>query len=205
LKGGESLTETIPFPALLPGKATVTGIVWGKVRLDPLTIEIKGAGKEPILRFETDHGSMTARLLPRLAPNTCANLAVLAHKDFYRGIRFHRIIEGFMIQGGCPQGTGTGGPGFSLPAEFNAEKHDKGVLSMARSSDEDSAGSQFFVVHGPAPFLDNKYTVFGELTSGLDTLDKLATVPVKQRGNEKSAPVDPPVIKELTFTAGAAE
>src|SRR5271170_7227272 len=107
-------------------------------------------------RIKTKHGDMVVRFFPDVAPGHVKNFCDLAEKGFYNGIIFHRTIEGFMIQGGCPQGTGTGNPGYKIKAEFNKKLHKKGILSMARSSDPDSAGSQFFVVHGAhAQSLDN--------------------------------------------------
>ena len=129
-------------------------------------------------RIKTRHGDMVVKFFPDVAPGHVKNFCDLATKGFYNGVIFHRVMKDFMIQGGCPQGTGTGGPGYKIKAEFNNKKHLKGVLSMARTSDPNSAGSQFFVVHGKhADFLDNQYTVFGELVSGHDVLDKIATAP----------------------------
>ena len=101
----------------------------------------------------------------------------LAKEGFYNGVIFHRVIPGFMIQGGDPTGTGGGGPGYELKAEFNDTKHTRGVLSMARTSEPDSAGSQFFIMHGDTPALDNKYTAFGKVIEGMETVDKIATAP----------------------------
>ena len=113
------------------------------------------------LELKTNHGSILLDLLPDVAPGHCANLLALAKIGFYDGLGFHRIIGGFMIQGGCPQGTGTGGPGYNIDAEFNDTPHVDGVLSMARSSDPNSAGSQFFICLGTQSFLDGQYTAFG--------------------------------------------
>jgi peptidyl-prolyl cis-trans isomerase B (cyclophilin B) len=130
-------------------------------------------------RIKTVYGDMVARFFPDVAPKTVKNFCDLAQKGFYNGLIFHRVIRGFMIQGGDPEGTGNGGPGYTIKAEFSNRPHVRGTLSMARSSDPDSAGSQFFIVHGAhADHLDGKYTVFGELVSGLDVLDKIATAPV---------------------------
>ncbi|MBI5432167.1 MAG: peptidylprolyl isomerase [Planctomycetes bacterium] len=141
--------------------------------------------------IETGLGSMTLEFFPDKAPGHVENFVKLAEKGFYDGTVFHRTIPGFMIQGGCPQGTGTGGPGYQIKAEFNDTRHVKGVLSMARSSDPNSAGSQFFICHGDAGFLDKQYTAFGRLTAGTDVLDKIATAPAIDQRGEKSKPVNP--------------
>ncbi|MDD6102829.1 MAG: peptidylprolyl isomerase [Clostridiales bacterium] len=138
----------------------------------------------PIVTFEiADFGTIKAELYPEIAPNTVNNFISLIKKGFYDGLTFHRIIEGFMIQGGDPNGTGMGGPGYSIPGEFiyngfnNTLNHTKGVLSMARSMMPDSAGSQFFIMHMDAPHLDGQYAAFGKVTEGLDVVDKVATTP----------------------------
>ena len=123
---------------------------------------------------------MKAELYPEIAPNTVNNFISLVKKGFYDGLIFHRVISGFMIQGGCPEGTGTGGPGYSIKGEFaqngfpNDLKHEPGVLSMARSMSPDSAGSQFFIMHKKAPHLDGAYAAFGKVTEGMDIVDKIA-------------------------------
>jgi peptidyl-prolyl cis-trans isomerase B (cyclophilin B) len=135
--------------------------------------------------MSTSKGDMIIRFRPDHAPEHVRNFAKLAQDGFYDGLAFHRIIRNFMIQGGCPHtrdgatGTpGTGGPGHTIDAEFNELEHRRGALSMARSSDPNSAGSQFFIVHGQASHLDGKYSAFGFLESGFDTLDRIAGVPV---------------------------
>lgn len=121
-----------------------------------------------------------AELYPEIAPNTVNNFISLVKKGFYDGLIFHRVIRGFMIQGGCPQGTGTGGPGYSIKGEFsengfsNDLKHTPGVLSMARAMMPDSAGSQFFIMHKASPHLDGSYAAFGKVTEGLDVVDRIA-------------------------------
>jgi len=147
----------------------------------------------PQVIIHTTMGDMTFEFWPDVAPKTVANFLKLSREGFYNGTAFHRIIKGFMIQGGCPkskQGAsgqpGTGGPGYQIKAEFNNRSHKKGVLSMARSQDVDSAGSQFFICHGDASFLNNKYTAFGTLTKGEDVLDKIASIPCT--GPENSSP-----------------
>lgn len=125
--------------------------------------------------------TMSAELYPEIAPKTVENFVKLVNEKFYDGLIFHRIIPGFMIQGGDPQGTGMGGPGYSIVGEFSSNgfpndlKHTRGVLSMARAMDPNSAGSQFFIMHQDAPHLDGQYAAFGKLTDGFDTLDKIAS------------------------------
>lgn len=138
--------------------------------------------QNPIVTITMNTGDvMKAELYPETAPNTVNNFISLIKKGFYDGIGFHRIIAGFMIQGGDPDGNGMGGPGYSIKGEFTSNgfkndlKHSKGVLSMARTQIPDSAGSQFFIMHADAPHLDGEYAAFGKLTEGFDVLDKIAT------------------------------
>ena len=140
--------------------------------------------QNPVVTITMNDGAvMKAELYPEIAPNTVNNFVKLASSGFYNGIIFHRVIEGFMIQGGDPTGTGMGGPGYSIRGEFSANgfkndlKHTRGVLSMARSARPDSAGSQFFIMHDDAPHLNGQYAAFGKLTEGYDVLDKIASVP----------------------------
>ena len=135
----------------------------------------------PIVTIEMENGSViTTELYPEIAPNTVNNFISLINKGFYDGIIFHRVIPGFMIQGGDPTGTGMGGPGYSIKGEFayngfkNDLKHTAGVLSMARSMMPDSAGSQFFIMHEDAPHLDGQYAAFGKVLSGMEEVDKIA-------------------------------
>ncbi len=137
----------------------------------------------PIVTFEMENGDiMKAELYPEIAPNTVNNFISLINKGFYNGLIFHRVIEGFMIQGGDPEGTGMGGPGYGIKGEFgqngfsNDLKHSAGVLSMARSMMPDSAGSQFFIMHKNAPHLDGAYAAFGKITEGMDVVNKIAAV-----------------------------
>jgi len=123
--------------------------------------------------METEEGSIKIELYPDVAPNTVANFKALTASGFYDGLGFHRVIPGFMAQGGCPRGDGTGGPGYKVKAEFNKIKHERGILSMARSSDPDSAGSQFFICYAAHPHLDQQYTVFGKVTEGMDVVDNI--------------------------------
>ena len=152
-----------------------------------VTIEMEGGG---ILRGE---------LYPETAPNTVKNFISLANEGYYDGLTFHRVIPGFMIQGGCPLGTGTGGPGYGIPGEFgkngfaNPLKHERGVLSMARSSRPDSAGSQFFIMVADAPFLDGEYASFGKITEGLEVADAV----VAQERDRMDKPLVPQVMKSI--------
>lgn len=130
-----------------------------------------------------DNGKkMEIELYPEIAPETCANFEKLVRSGFYNGLTFHRVIKGFMIQGGCPKGNGMGGPGWTIKGEFAANghkndlKHTKGVISMARTMDPNSAGSQFFIMHEAAPYLDGQYAAFGKVVSGLDVVDEIANV-----------------------------
>ena len=138
-------------------------------------------------------GKMTLELYPETAPITVANFTKLAKSGFYDGLIFHRVIEGFMIQGGDPTGTGMGGPGWEIKGEFSSNgvknplKHTRGVISMARSSRPDSAGSQFFIMHKNAPHLDGSYAAFGKMTDGFETLDKIATTPTDYSDRPRTA------------------
>jgi cyclophilin family peptidyl-prolyl cis-trans isomerase len=110
---------------------------------------------------------------PQDAPKTVANFVTLAKKGFYNGLTFHRVVPDFVVQGGCPKGDGTGGPGHTVPAEFSARKHVRGTVAMARSQHPDSAGSQFYITYGATPHLDRNYTVFGQVTSGMEHVDRI--------------------------------
>lgn len=136
----------------------------------------------PIVTITMENGDVIkAELYPDIAPNTVNNFISLVKKGFYNGLNFHRIINGFMIQGGCPEGTGMGGPNYSIKGEFsqngfkNDLKHTEGVLSMARSMRPDSAGSQFFIMHKAAPHLDGAYAAFGKVIEGMDVVNKIVT------------------------------
>ena len=137
------------------------------------------------VKIETNHGNISFNLLPELAPETVRSFVKLASDGFYDGTLFHRVIPGFMIQGGDPNTKdpnmksqwGMGGPGYTIKAEFNSRSHLRGIVSMARAMDPDSAGSQFFIMHKDSTFLDNEYTVFGEVTEGMDVVDKIAALP----------------------------
>ncbi len=144
-------------------------------------------------------GTIKLELYPEYAPITCQNFIDLVSKGFYNGLTFHRIIPGFMIQGGDPKGTGSGGPGYSIKGEFasngvnNPLKHERGVISMARTMDPDSAGSQFFIMHEDAPHLDGQYAAFGKVVEGLDVVDEIANV----RTGFADRPLRPVIIEKM--------
>lgn len=146
-------------------------------------------------------GVMTLELYPEKAPITVANFVKLAKEGFYNGLIFHRVIAGFMIQGGDPTGTGMGGPGYQIKGEFSSNgvkndlKHSRGVISMARSAHPDSAGSQFFIMHQNAPHLDGAYAAFGKMTDGFDVLDRIANVST----NWSDKPLKPQRMKSVTI------
>jgi peptidyl-prolyl cis-trans isomerase B (cyclophilin B) len=141
------------------------------------------------LELDTSLGKIRLDMLPDLAPGHCANMLALAKIGYYDKGSFHRVIKGFMIQGGCPLGTGTGGPGYTIPAEFNATKHEPGVLSMARTSDPNSAGSQFFICLEKVPHLDRQYTAFGRTADpeSLEVVRKIGAVATGSQDRPKDA------------------
>ena len=157
--------------------------------------------QNPIVTITMANGDvMKAELYPEIAPNTVNNFISLVNKGYYNGLIFHRVIAGFMIQGGCPDGNGMGGPGYSIKGEFsqngfkNTLKHTEGVLSMARAMNPNSAGSQFFIMHENSPHLDGQYAAFGKLVEGLDVVDKIAQV-----GTDWSdRPMVPQIIDTMT-------
>ena len=118
-------------------------------------------------------GEIRLEFYPEDAPKTVENFVTLAKKGFYNGLNFHRVVPDFVVQGGCPKGNGTGGPGYQIKAEFNKQKHVRGTLAMARSQDPDSAGSQFYICYGTTPHLDGQYTVFGRVVSGMEHVDRI--------------------------------
>ncbi|HAW16503.1 MAG TPA: peptidylprolyl isomerase [Clostridiales bacterium] len=146
-----------------------------------------------------DGGVIKAELYPEIAPETVQNFIKLAGNGFYNGLTFHRVIPGFMIQGGCPDGTGMGGPGYTIKGEFasngfrNDLRHTRGVLSMARAMDPNSAGSQFFIMHENAPHLDGQYAAFGKVIEGMDVVDRIASV----RTDYNDKPLEPVVIEVM--------
>ena len=162
----------------------------------------------PVVTIEMENGDVIkAELYPEKAPNTVNNFISLVKKGYYDGLIFHRVIRGFMIQGGCPQGTGMGGPGYSIRGEFaqngfaNDLKHTEGVLSMARAMHPDSAGSQFFIMHKAAPHLDGAYAAFGKVTEGMDAVNRIAEV----RTDYSDRPMKEQKIKRMTVeTFGVA-
>ena len=155
----------------------------------------------PVVTITMENGDVIkAELYPEVAPNTVNNFISLVKKGYYDGLIFHRVIRGFMIQGGCPQGTGMGGPGYSIKGEFsqngvkNDLKHTEGVLSMARSMMPNSAGSQFFIMHKDAPHLDGAYAAFGKVTEGMNIVDKIAN----ERTDYSDRPLKEQKLKSMT-------
>lgn len=164
--------------------------------------------KNPVVTFEMENGDVfQAELYPEIAPNTVNNFISLVKKGFYNGVIFHRVIAGFMIQGGDPQGTGMGGPGYSIKGEFtqngfkNDLKHTPGVLSMARTMMPNSAGSQFFIMHETSPHLDGAYAGFGKVIEGMDVINKIAAV----RTNFSDKPLEPQRMKNVTVDTFGVE
>ena len=162
----------------------------------------------PVVTIIMENGDvMKAELYPEVAPNTVNNFISLVKKGYYDGLIFHRVIRGFMIQGGCPQGTGMGGPGYSIKGEFsqngfkNDLKHTEGVLSMARSMMPNSAGSQFFIMHKEAPHLDGAYAAFGKVTEGMDVVNKIA----EERTDYSDRPLKTQKIKSMTVDTFGVE
>ncbi|MFN2925426.1 peptidylprolyl isomerase [Lachnospiraceae bacterium YH-ros2228] len=157
--------------------------------------------QNPIVTITMENGDvMKAELYPEIAPNTVNNFISLVRKGFYDGTGFHRVIKGFMLQGGDPEGTGMGGPGYSIRGEFTSNgfqndlKHTAGVLSMARTMMPDSAGSQFFIMHKDAPHLDGEYAAFGKITEGMDVVNRIAEV----QTDWSDKPMEPQVMKSVT-------
>lgn len=148
-----------------------------------------------------DHADMIIELYSEIAPKTVANFLELVEKKFYDGLIFHRVIPGFMIQGGCPQGTGMGGPGYQIQGEFkmngfdNPLKHERGVISMARAQNPNSAGSQFFIMHQNSPHLDGQYAAFGKVVEGFETIDHIASV----KTGPSDRPLEPVIIESVTM------
>ncbi len=162
----------------------------------------------PMITITMENGDvMKAELYPDIAPNTVNNFIHLVQKGFYNGLIFHRVIPGFMIQGGCPNGNGMGGPGYSIKGEFsqngftNNLKHTPGVLSMARAMHPDSAGSQFFIMHKTSPHLDGAYAAFGKVTEGLEIVDRIASTPTDFR----DMPLEPQKIASITVETFGTE
>ena len=152
--------------------------------------------------IEMENGKkIKLELYPEIAPISCENFERLVKEGFYDGLTFHRVIPGFMIQGGCPKGNGTGGPGWNIKGEFRANgvqndlKHTRGVLSMARAQHPDSAGSQFFIMHGDASYLDGQYAAFGKVIEGIEVVDEIA----QQATNYADCPLAPQIMKKVTI------
>ena len=163
----------------------------------------------PIVTIQMEDGGLIkAELYPEIAPNTVNNFISLIQKGFYDGLIFHRVIEGFMLQGGDPDGNGTGGPGYQIPGEFTSNgfqndlKHTPGVLSMARAMDPDSAGSQFFIMHKTSPHLDGEYAAFGKVIEGMDVVDTIATT-LTESGTDR--PYEDQVMQSVTVETFGVE
>lgn len=157
--------------------------------------------QNPIVTIEMENGGIIkAELYPEIAPNTVNNFISLINHNFYDGLIFHRVIKGFMIQGGCPDGTGMGGPGYGIKGEFaqngviNQLKHTEGVLSMARAMHPDSAGSQFFIMHKDSPHLDGSYAAFGKVIEGMEVVNQIA----ETKTDYTDRPMEPQVMKKVT-------
>jgi peptidyl-prolyl cis-trans isomerase B (cyclophilin B) len=157
-----------------------------RAEVDAATTDLDFENKKYQVEFETNHGTIRLNLWPDVAPEHCRNIIGLTRIGFYDGVIAHRVIPGFVMQAGCPEGTGTGGPGYTIKAEFSDRPHEAGVLSMARTSDPDSAGSQFFICLDRVPHLDNQYTVFGK------TADEESLAVVARIGKVPTGPGDRP-------------
>lgn len=164
--------------------------------------------QNPVVTFTMENGDIIkAELYPEIAPNTVNNFISLINKGFYDGLIFHRVIRGFMIQGGDPEGSGMGGPNYSIKGEFsqngveNNLKHGEGVLSMARSMHLDSAGSQFFIMHKTSPHLDGSYAAFGKVTEGMDVVDRIAST----KTDYSDRPIEKQIMKSVTVDTFGAE
>ncbi|WP_129596113.1 peptidylprolyl isomerase [Anaerophilus nitritogenes] len=158
--------------------------------------------RNPIVTIQMENrGQIKVELYPEIAPNTVNNFIALVQKGFYDGLIFHRVIPGFMIQGGCPEGIGTGGPGYTIKGEFSSNgfsndlKHSRGVLSMARAAHPDSAGSQFFIMHENSPHLDGEYAAFGKVVEGIEEVDRIA----KTKTNFQDKPLQEEKIEKVTI------
>lgn len=166
------------------------------------------ANKNPLVTIEMENGDLIkAELYPQIAPNTVNNFISLVKKGFYDGVIFHRVIPGFMIQGGDPQGTGMGGPGYSIKGEFSSNgfpnnlKHERGVISMARTRDPNSAGSQFFLMTATSPHLDGEYAAFGKVIEGIEGVDKIVNV----KRNYMDKPLEDQRMKKVTVDTSGLE
>lgn len=227
LKGqdlAQGATLTFEHALVIPTAGTWTFTpIWNggdaPVRGEAKSIAVEGKdGMDSLLwHMETKSGAMDVEFWTDVAPATGLHIANLVARGYYDELKFHRVMKGFMIQGGDPKGDGSGGPGYSIEAEFNSRKHEPGVLSMARIGDPrerlgarpeakyaNSGGSQFFLCHGDASFLDQKYTAYGKVVNGMDVVDKIATAAVEQNpmSGEMSSPVDPVRIEKATLVPG---
>jgi len=193
---GETKTLLIELPAIRSGELKVTASYGaGRLESKPLAIKIaeKDGKKEVLVEIYTNKGLVKLKLMPDVALGSCMNFLRLAKKGFYNGLTFHRIIAGFMVQGGDPEGTGQGGPGYSVPLEKSKIPHAPGMLAMARSGHPDSAGSQFYICVGSPSWLNEKYTIFGKVTAGLDVVEALGKV--KTGGAAK--PIETQTIRKI--------
>ena len=195
-----SFKDATRAPDQAPAKKSINGKSIAEMKAqveatwDQIVFEKDG---QPIVHYvtlDTDAGKIEIEFMPEVAPSHVRSFVALSKAGFFDGLIFHRCIPGFMIQGGCPAGEGTGGPGYCLKPEFSRTPHVRGVLSMARALAEDSAGSQFFVCVAPTPSLDRKYTVFGQVTAGLDVVDKI----VGAATDPNDRPVKPVTIRSAT-------
>lgn len=205
---GMMIAAVTAIGMLAAGSAFAAGAAKGKAAA-------KSVGSpDDVAVMETSKGRMVIEFWPKDAPKTVANFKKLARSGFYNGTGFHRIIAGFMVQGGDPKSKnpkapdlGTGGPGWTIPDEFNNHKHEKGVLSMAHTAEPNSGGSQFFLMHGAAPFLDHKYSAFGHVIEGMDVVDAIAntkTGPNPSMPGENSKPLEWVTVKSVKIMSRAA-
>ena len=185
---GKSLPDFVGTPVVIEVRAGQGGAEPDVTKVQPLQYAV----------MQTQSGPITMTFWYDVAPNTVDSFLRLCEQGYYDGLTFHRIIPGFVIQGGDPKGNGSGGPGYSLNAEFNSRKHEAGVLSMARAQDENSAGSQFFICldYKQTQHLDNKYTAFGKVTDGMKAVEAIAHTPLSDADN--GTPAKPPVIEKVT-------
>lgn len=207
LGSNASISRAVDLKSVLKGLKTQDIEVWwefGELKSEIVSARVyEWDLKEIEAVIQTTKGEMVLRFFPDKAPVTVKNFVDLSLKGFYDGLKFHRVVPGFMIQGGCPSGDGTGDPGYFIPGEFSDISHERGVISMARSEDPDSAGCQFFIMHQDNPGLDGLYAAFGKMVSGFEALDDLANVDTQHQrsSNEKSRPserlgIDKIIIRE---------
>ncbi|MHC4884272.1 MAG: peptidylprolyl isomerase [Planctomycetota bacterium] len=203
LEAGASRSFRFAFPAIASGDWSIrAGYRFSEEAAvsDPVAVSVDGEG-ESIVQIQTTQGPMKARFFPEEALNHALHFAIRTRDGLYDDTLFHRVIPDFMIQGGDPEGTGSGGPGYVLPAEFNELEHKPGRLSAARRQDPNSAGCQFFLCHGTPTYLDGQYTVFGEVYEGLDVVDTIATTDT----GANDRPVEDQVMTSLTLDTAVVE